>query len=80
MRDEIDQSDLMILKFYADNKTPSIRELQKAILFKTASAVMYRLRKLEGLGLLAPPPKYAMHRSRKITEKGLKFMRDKRLI
>jgi predicted MarR family transcription regulator len=70
MRDEIDHKDLLILSTFYKNPATSVRDICALVLIKAPSAVMYRLRKLEELELLAPPPEGGMHRSRKITSKG----------
>ncbi len=80
MRDEIDTKDLMILKRFHQGNNVSIRELMDLVLIRSTATMRYRLDKLEELGLLVPPPTKGMHRSRKISEKGIEVLRQQRLI
>jgi predicted MarR family transcription regulator len=70
----------MILKQFHNNPATSVRDICTLILVRAPSAVMYRLKKLEELRLLDPPPAKGMHRSRKITDKGIALLVKQRLI
>jgi len=80
MRDEIDHRDLLILSNLYKDKSLSLRDLCKLIIVKNPSGVLYRVRKMEGLGLLAPPPTVGQHRSRVITQRGIDLLKQQRLI
>lgn len=80
MRNEIDTIDLLILKTIYDKSSVSIRELCAITLIRGPSALLYRLRKLEELGLLAPPPKTGQHRSRTITNHGVYVLEEQKVI
>jgi len=80
MRNELDSTDLLILETLYKQPNVSVRELCNIALIRAPSAMMYRLRKMEELELLAPPPKTGLHRSRHITKKGITLLEEQRII
>lgn len=80
MDNKIDQTDLMILQTLYKKPGTSIRDFKDIIFLKSTSSINYRLRRLEGLGLINPPPTKHMARSRSITEFGIDVLRELKLI
>lgn len=62
------------------NPAASIRELATVMFLKSTSPVFARIENLVELGLLAPLPAKRMHRSRRLTEKGVELLRNMRMI
>ena len=80
MRNDIDSSDLLILKTFHERPNVSVKEVGEVILIHSPSSILYKLRKLEELGLIDPPPKSKQHRSRNITEKGIALLEQQGMI
>ncbi len=72
-----DDKDLMIMKMVNDNS--SVREMSSAV-GRGVSTVHNRLENLEGAGLVAPPPKKQMHRSRALTQQGEYLLTANRIV
>lgn len=79
-RNEIDSKDVLLLLALYQKPHSSVRELAQIVLLKSVSPVHARLRFMEGLGLIAPPPSSGMHRSREITDKGIAFLKEIKVI
>jgi transposase len=75
--ERFDDIDIMIMKMVHDNG--SVREMSAAV-GRGISTVHNRLENLEGAGLVAPPPKKQMHRSRALTEQGKFILSANRII
>ena len=79
-KNEIDSKDILILMALYQKPWSSVRELADLVLLKSVSPVHNRLRFMEGMGLIAPPPSSMMHRSRTITDKGIVLLKELKLI
>lgn len=79
-KNEIDSKDVLILLELYRRPQVSIRELADLVLLKSVSPVHGRLLFLEKVGLIAPPPSSKMHRSRSITDKGIAFLKELKII
>lgn len=77
INERFDNVDLMLLKMV--NENGSVREMSSAV-GKSISTVHNRLENLQEAGLVTPPPKPQMHRSRALTQQGEIILSANRII
>jgi hypothetical protein len=72
----MDDKDLIILQTVRNRPGVSLVELQEVIQVHSIGTVHNRVRELERKGLLEAPPRKKMARSRKVSAKGLLFLKE----
>ena len=72
----MDEKDVLLLKLLKDNSAISLEEMQNAIQCRSIATVHNRMVAMQKEGLIDAPPKKKQPRSRKITPKGVQFLKS----